>query len=1101
MRRLLCSVFSTVCCCFALITATVPSVLAQETTATVTGTVTDASGGVLPGVVVSLKHTATGRVFEGTTSTEGGYLVRALPIGTYEATFTLSGFQTRTVRGITLNVNDRAQVDATLATGGVSEVVEVTGTTLTQTTTAVQNLIDSRQVQELPISNRNFAKLAELAPGVSSDFADEVSLGLTSNMSISVNGARRNAVNWLVDGVMNVDVGSNITLLSTPTLESIEQFTIITSSYAAEWPRSGGGIINVVTKSGTSRFSGSGYEFFRSDKLNSNSFFRKLATDPLIRDNPPELKYNNFGFTVGGPALPSKEKLFFFFSEEFRRSRRAPNALTANVPNPSWLTDPASANYVPVAERDPIAVQLLSGFPAPNTASLTPDGVGRYQAVSPNINNTRQEVIRMDYDLSGTQRLWGRYTHDLSETRELGGLFFNASFPGVSGTETRVPGQVGAVGLRSIIGSNKLNELNYHFSSNNIKTSRAEGVRNTRAEFGVTIPEVFPENAGDVIPVIDIAGIAVMGSNQPIRIQYLNHSISDNFSWQRGNHSFKMGGLATFEQKNENAASRSQGTFGFVATTGSATAFQNFLRGNRDQLCTGCTYTEAERDIDMQLRFNRFEFYGQDTWRPTSRLTVDYGLRYSLYPPITDQGNLLVTFDPSRYDAAQAPPFTNPAGTLIDRTRGDLLVGIIQGGVNSPYGDGIYEFKKNSWQPRIGMAYDVSNSGATVLRSAFGIYYDQPLVGIFEQNSFTTPPIVNNVTFSNVTLANPAGGQTTTTTGVRAVQATSTDFDNPRTMQWNVGVTQRFTNWLIAEASYVGSRGDNLIRPTDINYPDPAAVVALQATTTGAVNPVRPYQSYGAITMRETTARSRYHGLLTSTKIDAGRSGSVTLNYTLSRNRTDATNDRDGVDIPQNPRNPDADYADARTDRRHIFNGSFTYELPFFRDAGGFAEAVLGGWQAAGIVNISSGQPVSRILVASDTFRRGVFADQVGDPMAGERFVNGLPYWFNPDAFLPPAAGTFGNSGRAPFRQPGRHQWDLNFSKNFYPSTTMRLQFRAELINAFNQRQWLSDPAASGLDNTCNVSNTACNIPNDTFGRILATRAAREIQLGLKLYW
>ena len=799
--------------------------------------------------------------------------------------------------------------------------------------------------------------------------------------------------------------------------------------------------------------------------------------------------------------LPSKEKLFFFFSEELRRSRRAPASLTANVPNPSWLTDPTSANYVPPAERDPNAVKLLSGFPTPNTPPLTPDGVGRYQTVSPNINNTRQEVIRMDYDLSNTQRLWGRYTHDLSETQELGGLFFNASFPGVSGTETRVPGQVGAVGLRSIIGSNKLNELNYHFSANNIQTQRAEGVRNTRAEFGVTIPEVFPENAGDVIPVIDIAGIAVMGSNQPIRIQYLNHSISDNFSWQRGNHSFKFGGLATFEQKNENAASRSQGTFGFVATTGSATAFQNFLRGNSAQLCTACTYTEAERDIDMQLRFNRFEFYGQDTWRPNSRLTVDYGLRYSLYPPLTDKNNNLVTFDPSRYNAASAPPFTNTAGTLIDRTRGDLLVGIIQGGVNSPYGDGIYEFKKNSVQPRLGMAYDLTDSGNTVLRSAFGIYYDQPLVGIFEQNAFTTPPIVNNVTFSNVTLANPAGGQTATTTGVRTIQATSTDFDNPRTMQWNAGVTHRFTNWWISEASYVGSRGDNLIRPTDINYPDPSRVVSLQATTAGAVNPVRPYQSYGAITMRETTARSRYHGLLTSTKLDIGNSGNVTLNYTLSRNQTDATNDRDAVDIPQNPSNPDADYADARTDRRHIFNGSFTYELPFFRNSGGFSQAVLGGWQAAGIVNISSGQPVSRILVLSDTFRRGTFADLVGDPMVGERFVNGVPYWFNPDAFAPPAAGTFGNSGRAPFRQPGRHQWDLNFSKNFYPTSTMRVQVRAELINAFNIRQWLADPAVSGLDNTCTNSNTTCNVAGDRFGQIIATRAAREIQLGLKLYW
>ena len=551
------------CCCLVVIAFHVQPAAAQETTATITGTVIDQSGGVLPGVVVSAKHVPTGRLFEATTNAEGNYLVPLLPVGAYELTFTLSGFQSRVVQGITLAVNDRIKVDASLTTGGVSEVVTVTGrTTLTQTTTAVQELIDSQRVQELPINNRNFAKLAELAPGVSSDLADEATFGLTSTMSISVNGARRNAVNWLVDGVMNVDVGSNITLLSTPTLESIEQFKIITSSYAAEWPRSGGGIINVVTKSGTSKYTGSGYEFFRSDKLNSNTYFRKLSTDPLVRDHAPELKYNNFGFTVGGPLTPSKDKLFFFFSEEFRRVTRAPASTTANVPNPEWLTDPANVNYVPPAERSPIALALLQGYPQPNSPSLTPGGVGRYLVSTPNLNNTRQEVIRMDYDWTDTQRLWGRYTHDLSETRELGGLFFSTPIPGVAGTETTVPGQVAAFGVRSIFGSSKLNELNYHFSSNNISTQPSEGVKNTKAAYGISIPEIFPENVGGLIPVVDVAGLSLLGANQLYRIQYLNHSITDNFSWQRGDHAFKFGGLATFEQKNENAASRSQGAFG-----------------------------------------------------------------------------------------------------------------------------------------------------------------------------------------------------------------------------------------------------------------------------------------------------------------------------------------------------------------------------------------------------------------------------------------------------------------------------------------------------------------------------------------------------------
>jgi hypothetical protein len=721
--------------------------------------------------------------------------------------------------------------------------------------------------------------------------------------------------------------------------------------------------------------------------------------------------------------------------------------------------------------------------------------------LAPNINNTRQEVIRVDYDVSDTWRLTGRYTHDLSETRELQGLFFGvSSIPGTAATDTSVPGNVAAFGVRSILGGDRLNELQYQFSSNRIASVTPEGVINTRTAFGISVPEVFPENANDIIPIIDVAGLGLLGANQLFRIEYINHTFTDNFSWQRGNHSLKFGGLMTFEQKNENAASPSHGRFTYVATAGGPSAFQSFLSGNRTAACPQCSYTEAERDIDLQLRFNRFEFYAQDTWRVRPNFTVDYGVRYSLYPPITEENDLLVTFDPALYDAASAPTFANAAWTTINRD-GNPLVGIVQAGVNSPYGRGIYAFKKDSIQPRLGFSWDPASTGDTIVRGAYGIYYDQPLVGIFEQNSFTMPPIVNNVTFLNPQLSNPATGQTPTTTGVRTIVASDTDFDNPRMMQWSIGATRRVWSRAFVEVSYVGSRGDNLIRPTDINYPQPADVVALQASVPAAVNPARPFRSYGAITYRETTARSRYHGLLTAFKYQAGRAGTANVNYTLSRNRTDASNDRDALDIPQNPLDPDAEYADARTDRRHILTASYIYEVPTLAGAGGLARAALGGWQVAGIVNIGSGQPVPRVTVSTNNFRRGVHADLVGDIQAGERIDGNAVYWFNPAAFAPPADGSFGNSGRAPFRQAGRHQWDITLSKNFYPTDDLRLQFRADFINAFNQVQWLADPTASQLDNTCTISITSCEVATDTFGRVLATRAPREIQLGLKLYW
>src|ERR1043166_5403663 len=400
-----------------LVTAAVSAAAsAQETTATITGTTTDQSGGVLPGVSVTIKNPQAGVSRLVVTSDKGVYTASLLPIGTYDVVFELQGFQTVTVKNVVLHVNDRLQIDGRRTVGGVAETVNVTSATeLVQSIPALQTTIGSAQVRELPLNNRNFVQLATLAAGVSSDLSDEVGVGLTSTVSLSVNGARRNALNWLVDGVSNVDVGSNITLLSTPTVDSIEEFKIITNSYAAEWPRSGGGVVNVVTKSGSNSFSGDAYEFLRSDKLNANNFFRNRSTDPKQNSGPAPLKYNNFGGTLGGPV--AKDRLFFFASEELRRIQRATQG-TTNVPDPAWLTDPTNANYVAPALRDPNAVKLLSLWPAPNIP-----GTNQFVATLPGIQNTTQEVVRLDYDWSGNHRLTGRYTRDNSFTEEPGGLF------------------------------------------------------------------------------------------------------------------------------------------------------------------------------------------------------------------------------------------------------------------------------------------------------------------------------------------------------------------------------------------------------------------------------------------------------------------------------------------------------------------------------------------------------------------------------------------------------------------------------------------------------------------------------------------------------
>ena len=1062
---------------------------AQETTGTITGTTTDQTGAVLPGVSVTLKNVDTGSVRTVVTNEAGLYTAALVPIGQYEVTFELQGFQSVTLRNVTLHVNDRLQLDGRLTLGAVAESVDVTaGRTLVQPIAALQSTMTSTQVKELPLNNRNFVQLATLAPGVSSDLADEVGVGLTSTVSISINGARRNAVNWLVDGVSDVDVGSNITLLSTPSLESIEEFKIITNGYQAEWPRSGGGIVNVVTKSGTGRYSGSAYEFLRSDKLNANSFFRNLNADPAINSTPAPLKYNNFGGTVGGPIVPTK--MFFFFSEELRRIKRV-TPLTASTFDPAWLSDPTNANYVAPALRDPNAVKLLGLYPAPNVTGRT-----QFLTSSPGIQNTRQEVARVDYDLSPAYRLTGRFSHDNSYTQEPGGLFLGFVVPDVSTTETNVPGQVAAGILRSMHGTNTLNEVQFQFSSNSISDANLAAGRNLRSSLGLTIPEVFPGNDLGIMPLLAVTGqLSSTGANQLFKIEYRNYTVTDSFTWQHGEHGLKFGGLMTFERKNENAANQTQGNFTFAAG-GGHTAFYNFLSGNADGSCdNACTYTEAQRDVTVHLRFNRYEMFAQDSWKPHANLTVDYGVRYSLYPPVTDANGTVTNFLPSRFDPARAPTCANATCSTIVAGTGDPLNGIIVAGQNSPFGDAVYAFDKGNIQPRVGVTWDPASTGRTIYRGSYGVYYDQALVGIFEQNAFTNPPFVATTTILDTRLSNPGAGTTSTTIGVPALIGNGDDFKTPRTQQWNVGVQQQLYARGALDVSYVGAHGDHLIRPIDINYPQPADVLR-----PGSVNLARPYLGYGAITLRTTTARSNYWGVLTSLRHDGGAAGSLTLNYTLSRNRTDASNDRDAIDLPQNPLDLEAEYADARTDRRHIFTANYVYNIPFMKDSpNALVKGILAGWQIAGITTLNSGQPIPRISENTNGFLRGGRPNLVADPAAGQQTAN--LFWFDPNAYAPAADGTFGNSGRAEFRQPGRNQTDLSISKNWTFNRTQRIQFRADAINAFNHTQWLADPQASGLDNTCTVSLTTCNTPADTFGQILATRAPREIQVGLKFYW
>jgi hypothetical protein len=1096
-----------VACLMVLMPLAAPG-FSQETTGTILGTVVDRTGAVLPAVKVTITSVDTDQKREVITNNVGQYSAH-LPIGHYKISFAFPNFQTFTAGGISLHVNDRLQVNAKLEVGAI-EILTVTAERLIQQTSAVQHLIPPAAVHDLPLLTRTFVQLVTLVPGVSSDLREEACFCDQGNLNLSINGARQSAVNWLFDGASNVNGWNNYTMVTTPSLEAIQEINVITSTYSAEWARNGGGVVNVVSKSGASRFSGSAYEFARNDGLNANSFFRNMSPRPEINGPPPRLRYNNFGYTLGGPALPSRKKLFFFFSQEWRVSTRDKGPASAAVPDPSWLANPASPNYVPPEARDANAVKLLTLWPAPNVP-----GTNLYRSTITKALDTRQEFVRADYNLTANWLLTGRYLRDRLDSR---GEYVTG--PDLVAGHRNQVGHLAVVEARHERGR-LLHELSYQLSDQQL--SRKDRVH-TRDDLGILMSEYFPENAEGLIPNIAVTGLSsLLGSVAGVLPggprEYLNHTFSSTLTFQRGTHTMKTGGLFAFEQVTSNLVEKTtQGSFRFQAG-GGFTAFQNFLLGNSGGACgQGCAYSETDIDVINHFRFRRYEAYVQDTWRIHPKVTLDLGFRYAFYPPTTDANNLLFTFSPDTYDPAQAPTVADPDAFYVVVGTGNPLNGVRVAGKNSPYGRAINAADKNNLQPRIGVAWDPGGLGRMIVRAGYGVYFDETQRAMFAQNvqggtdwvyvdAFRT-----DVQISNVALSNPAAGPQANgcyllwgaqgssqscgpwSTLIPEMFATSDSFVAPRWQHWNIGVQRRFYSHGMIDLGYVGGAGDHLLRYVDINK-------AQAKDQGGPANLVRPFLGYNRIFMRETTAKSRYHGLVTNLRYEAGRNGSATVNYSFSRNKADATYDNSEIDNPQNPLDKDAEFAAAGTDRTHIFTAYYVYELPFAREAtGGWRKGLVGGWQIAGITKIESG-PAVRIQVPDCHYDNlcvngSLRPNQVGDPGAGDQ--NGL-FWFNPAAFVAPPAGQYGTAPVAPFRLPGRHQWDFTVSKTTSFVGPTRLQLRADLINAFNQTQFLD------VNTSCFPANglTKCEptMGPSAFGKVLSTRPPREIQLGVRLDW
>ena len=1127
---------------------------AQNITATLTGTVTDATGALVPAATVTVHNNATGQERAAATDATGVYTLAALPAGDYTVTVAKSGFQQFVAKDVILHVGDHRGLDVTLKTGQVSQTVEVTTSAVPiQTATAAQSeTITGNQIRQLQLNNRNFEQLVTLQPGVSSSLPALISFGITNTDNVSVNGERSSANNWTVDGGDINDSGSNQTLLNVPSVDALQEFKIERSTYDAEYGRSGGGQINVVTKSGTNQFHGDAYEFLRNDKLDANDFFLNAAGVKR-----PPLRYNDFGYTIGGPIR--KDKTFFFWSEEWRKQHN-PGTAVADLPTQAEMNgdfsaysqfDPnfggldgrlapagcVSGNQINSNCINPNAAAYLKYVYGAYTPNLTGPGVNELVTATTSQNNFRQEIARLDHQLTNKVSLFARYMQDNVPTTEPGGLFDGNPLPGLAATATNAPGRNFVAHMTAVMSPTLVNELAFNYTWGAINSHNTGLVQNPAFYNALQLGGLPFTDAYGRVPGISFSGIsntrsqALTGVNNgsaPYHERNIDKEIYDNLSWVRGNHTLRFGVSSQFMRKSENGPLPTNGSFNFrntvsadyctaaMITAGKCAVLQDSYMPAFAQFLLGDvhSFSQANRDIIPDLHFTNLEGYAQDDWKLTPRFTLNLGVRYSFLPPAYDVTGTLSSFDPARFNPALAPQIDANGNFVAGQavTPQNYLNGIIIGtsgaspygpATTSPYGYYVNQTQKNNWGPRLGFSWDPFGTGITAVRGGYGVYYDRTLNGIWEQDQFTNPPFVNNVSGvdpnSQMSFFTPTTAASLFPRGLEAVG--TSNWHTPYVQDWSLSVQREMLSHTRFEVAYVGSKGTHLLGEFDENI---ATLAARTADPTADVNAVRPYVGFGPIVTRAPIFDSLYHSLQISANRQMARGLSFGVAYTWAHELTNNSTDRSTA--PQNTYAFNLDRGPASFIRPQVLVFNYVYDLPFFADQQSWQGHLLGGWEVSGITTYEAGFPLTvtqfddpfnsfdwgSACPAGQCFPNGVGVDP--SPIVAPRpdlvgAINAphtLSQWMTKSAWTD-AIGHYGSSGRGVVYGPGLVNWDFSLMKNVKVGERLNAQLRGEFFNILNHM------------NPNNPRSTA--IDSSLFGQINSDSnwQPRVVQLGLKL--
>ncbi len=1135
--------------------------LGQEVTGSISGTVVDSTGAAIRAASVTLSDTDRNQEIRSlTTNAEGFYTGTVLPLGTYTVKISAPGFKTESITGVVLHVNDALTVNSRLIAGSAGEFVTVTADALQLNfEDATQaGLINGTQVRELVLSSRNYEQLVGLQPGVSYSGADQIYIGnsspngATNVVNFSVNGARTSGNSWTVDGADNVDRGSNFTLLTYPSVDAIAEFKTLRGNYSAEFGRSASGQINVVTKSGTSALHGSAYDFERNDIFNANDVLNKLLTTPIGATRLPSsrgrLRYHDFGYTVGGPVfIPGlydgrERKTFFFFSQEIRRViTYKPFALTgvpsiaerqgnfsslvcASVNATSGKCNNSGTLNVPISS--PLAAAYLKDIYAGVGA---PDSAGNLTtAPLRNVFNANQQIARIDQQFGQKLTAFFRFINDAIPTTEPGGLFSGSGYPGVQTTSTNAPGRIYLGHATYVFTPTLLIDGGYAFSSGALLSDPTGSALNANSpDIKPTLP--FTSSLARV-PALTFQGGTGITTYGPYRDYSRNHNVFVNVVKTLGTHTVRVGIDFNHYNKRENNALANAGSFAFTnaglipaakgqtAAQAYQQAFANFLTGFTS------TFSQASSDVTPDIRVNQIEAFVQDDWKASSRLTLNLGLRYSLFNQPIDANHQLTTFDPALYVAANAPTIDKSTsgniciagapctGGVLPNPNTNVLNGISINGQNSPYGDKVGKADKLDFAPRVGFALDVFGDGKTSLRGGYGLAYDSSLFGIYEQNIFANKPFVNTPSISNTSFDNPAAIAANVSFGTQTIRATAPVFKTPYDQQFSLDLQHQLPTDITVDVAYVGNHQVHLLGLVDINQPAPGAFIAAGLGTAGAspvinstnvntLNQIRPYRGYNAINSVQPIFGGNYNSLQVSGRKQWKHESLISLNYTWSRALTDANADRSGA--PQISSNPHAEYGRAAADRTHIFNFNAVYTVPFFYEQKGLVGHLLGGWEVSALGFFNSGLPLNVTTSGLDPAGVGVILsssvssgrpDRVGNPNSGtsDNPIHNRLHWFNINAFTAVPNGQLrgGNAARNIVNGPGWWRVDPGLFKNVNFTERVHLQLRGEAFNIFNHTN--PDTISTGsLISASGYSSTA--------GNITGYRDKRILQLGAKV--